>query len=105
MGPVTNIYNLQGHFTGVNVGSHDASINISNVTRTEMFDKLRAALDEGVHDPAVKQELDRCFKLMTSEGSSEQYIEGFKKFMTASATVMTIVGPLVPALSQLISGR
>ena len=103
--PVTNIYNLQGQFTGVNVGSHDASISISNVIPTEMFDKLQAALDDSVSDPAVKHALVECLSMMRSANSREQYVSAFQKFMTASATVMTIVGPFLPALSQLISSH
>jgi hypothetical protein len=54
---ITNVYNLQGTHSRVNIRSNDQSLNISNVTSEQLFLNPREHIEENVLDEADRTEL------------------------------------------------
>jgi hypothetical protein len=99
-GTVTNIYNVHGPNARVNLQSVDSSSNIANIGETELFDKIRSAIEAGVMGPQRDQMLSAVMELQTSVGS-ESFPDKFQKLLSFSANAMTVLGPFLPALGQL----
>ncbi|QHN03407.1 hypothetical protein FTO74_08555 [Granulicella sp. WH15] len=97
---VTNIYNVHGPNARVNLQSVDSSSNIANIGETELFDKIRSAIEAGVLGPQREQMLSAVTELQTSAGT-ESYSDKFQKLFSVSANAMTVLGPFLPALGQL----
>jgi hypothetical protein len=97
---VTNIYNVHGPNARVNLQSIDSSSNIANIGETELFDKIRSAIEAGVLGPQREQMLSAVTELQTSAGT-ESYSDKFQQLLSVSANAMTVLGPFLPALGQL----
>jgi hypothetical protein len=97
---VTNIYNVRGPNARVNLQSVDSSSNIANIGETELFDKIRSAIEAGVMGPQRDQMLSAVSELQTSVGT-ESFPDKFQKLMAFSANAMTVLGPYLPAFGQL----
>jgi hypothetical protein len=99
-GKVTNIYSVSGPNARVNLHSVDSSSNIANIGETELFDKIRSAIEAGVIGPQREQMLSAVTELQASAGT-ESFPEKFQKLMAFSANAMTVLGPFLPALGPL----
>jgi hypothetical protein len=99
-GNVTNVYNVHGPNARVNLQSVDSSSNIANIGETELFDKIRSAIEAGVMCPQRDQMLAAVTELQTSAGT-ESFPDKFQKLLSVSANAMTTLGPFLPALGQL----
>jgi hypothetical protein len=98
-GNVTNIYNVHGPNARVNLQSVDSSSNIANIGETELFDKIRSAIEAGVIGPQREQMLSAVGELQASAGT-ESFPDKFQKLLSFSANAMTVLGPFLPALGQ-----
>jgi hypothetical protein len=99
---VTNIYNLSGAQSRVNVQSADRSVNVSTITENQVFTRIRQAITEGVRDNAEKKAI--LDKLTELEGAinSEHVVSRYQEFINVVASHMTIILPFIPALAQML---
>ena len=100
VGKVTHIYNVSGPNARVNLHSVDSSSNIANIGETELFDKMRSAIEGGVMDRSAS----RCYPLWQNfrrQWVAKAFPDKFQKLLSFSANAMTVLGPFLPALGQL----
>ena len=99
---VTNIYNLHGAQSRVNVQSTDSSVNIVTIEQQQVFEQVRQAITEGVADDAAKSLiLDKLSKFEKSL-HSEHVVSRYQDFINAVASHITIIMPFLPALAQML---
>ena len=94
-------YNLNGPNPRINIDSIDLSINVSNSDR--IFTELRKAIESGIEDSKLRAEL----LAKTTEAEQAVGTRGFMKkysdLIALGANHMTVLGPFIPALTQLLS--
>jgi len=99
---VTNIYNLQGAQSRVNIQSNDFSTNVSSITGPELFSKIRGELSQGICDEdALREVLTKLDELEAARGS-KSFLSKYQAFINAAAAHMTILAPFLPALTQML---
>ena len=99
---VTNIYNLHGAQSRVNVQSTDHSVNVITIEQQQVFEHVRQAITQGVADDAEKNLiLDKLDKFEKSL-HSEHVVSRYQDFINAVASHMTIILPFLPALAQML---
>ena len=101
---VTQNFHIYGHNSRVNMNSTDSSINVTTVSGDQLFTQLREAAD-GVGDEQARADilarLDELEKTQCSNGFSAAY----QSFIASAAQYMTIFGPFIPALTQILFGK
>jgi hypothetical protein len=86
----------------VNLNSNDRSVNILSVAEQEVFSEIRTALQEGVSDEGRRQDiLEKLadFQLAIHQPTS---VEKFQAFINSAASYMTLIGPFIPALTDML---
>lgn len=98
---VTNVYHLTGHNSRVNVQSTDQSMNVIVTGSEQLFQKIRESIQSGV--PA-EQQRDILERLQALEQAQDNTIFGMRytEFIAAAANHMTLIGPFIPALTELL---
>ncbi len=99
---VTNIYNLQGAQSRVNIQSNDLSTNVSSVTEPELFSKIRSELSQGIRDEEALREVLTKLDELESANGSKSFLSKYQDFINAAAAHMTILAPFLPALTQML---
>jgi len=86
----------------VNLNSTDQSQNFLSTTEQNIFSQVRAALESGVTQEATLRNI--LAKLTDFETTAHQptSLEKFQAFVNSTASYMTIVGPFIPALLQMV---
>ncbi|MEK3995645.1 hypothetical protein MKY29_12890 [Psychrobacillus sp. FSL K6-2365] len=101
-----SLSNITNHFYGpnsrMNVGSTDNSTNINNVNHGSVFDELRAAITEGIHSKDDSRVLLELVDRMEETQGTPSFIEKYKNFMETAATHISVISPILPALTQLL---
>ena len=96
--PHKTVYNINGPGARVNIGSVDNSTNVVNLSPTELFSHIREALP----DDAGESVRSRLNELEAARGTPSA-LGAYQEFMAAAANHMTVLGPFLPALAQLLS--
>jgi hypothetical protein len=99
---VTNIYNLQGANSRVNVQSRDHSVNVSTITEQQVFSQVREAVIKGVPDEGEKLAILEKLDAMEKSIRSADFLPKYQAFINAVANHMTIILPFIPALTQML---
>lgn len=99
----STVYNLIGANTRVNNHSTDQSINIVNTSNNELFDEIKSILNHNVADQDELRELRLLVNEMESKQNTSGFNQAYTKFITNAANHMTILSPVIPALTQMIS--
>lgn len=93
-----NIHHLR---TGkVNIQSTDNSIN-TTIKSEKIFADIRQAI-EGIHDKSGKTHLLRQVDEMQAEVGRPGFLARYQQFMQDAANHIAVIGPVLPALAQLI---
>jgi hypothetical protein len=95
----TVIYNIYGHNSKVNIHSTDNSISIVNAAPEELFTRLHDVIQEKIQD---NQDILEVVRAMQQNIGRPTFFEKYQEFIGLTANIMTIVGPFLPALTQLI---
>jgi len=91
-------YNVSGPHARVNVGSHDASTNIT-VTADELFANMAAAA-QTIQDPTKQQDLLAAIEQMkATTGSTASFKDSYLRFMAVAADHLGVFLPFLAALS------
>ena len=93
---ITNIYNVTGDQSKININSIDNSVN-KITTNKELFEKLITTLDE-IKDENTKIKAINLAKEMENSINIPGYKVKFQSFISVVANYMTIVGPFIPSL-------
>jgi hypothetical protein len=95
------IYQVSGHGR-MNINSTDNSVNIINVSREEIFTKLRQEIATGV--PAGEQQGEILTRLSELEAAqnSPSFALRYVDFINTAANHMTLILPFVPALTEMM---
>jgi hypothetical protein len=101
---VTNIYHLYGANPRVNNQSTDNSVNITTVSGDQLFAQLREAAHSITNEPERHNILTRLEELEKAQGS-DGFVAAYQSFIASAAQYMTILGPFIPALTQMLSGK
>jgi hypothetical protein len=94
-------FNVSGPNARVNFNSQDYSQNI--VSDRSVFGELRAAIENGVPDPTEKDQLKQLVAKM-EEASDDRgaFMRAYQSFIASAANHATVIGPFLPALSQML---
>lgn len=97
----SNNYYLYGPNARVNNNSIDASMNISLEQTEPLFTDLRAELMQ-IADEAHRERLLVHVDEMQATQGTDGFLRRYQAFMQDAANHVTVVGPFLPALAQLI---
>lgn len=99
---VTNIYNVHGANSRVNIQSTDHSVNVSSITEQEVFSGIREALTQGVPDDSERTSILGKLDALEQSLHNQDFLSKYQAFMNAVASHMTIILPFIPALTQML---
>lgn len=103
-GSVTQNIHFHGHNARINVNSADNSVNIASVSNDKTFVQMREVA-QSIQDESEREKiLSRISELESSRGSSG-FLPAYQSFMSAIADHITVFGPFIPVLAQMLSGR
>lgn len=94
-------YHLHGDNTRVNLQSTDNSVNVVNITNTELFVRLRQVLTEnttGATHALILEKLDALEQAQNSPTFAQRY----KEFRAAAADYLTLLSPFIPAFMDML---
>jgi hypothetical protein len=103
-GNVTQNIHLHGHNPRINVNSTDNSVNIASVSSDQLFMQLRETARSIGTESERAEILSKLDRLQETQGSSG-FLQAYQNFIASVANYMTIFGPFIPALTQMISSR
>jgi hypothetical protein len=99
---VTNVYHVSGQSVRINTNSTDNSVNIVSVSQEEVFTTLKqevvGKIQEGEARTDILLKLDALQKAQGTKSFGDRYTE----FISAAANHMTVIGPFIPALTELL---
>jgi len=87
----------------INNNSNDTSTNL-NYTKVNstVFDEIRTKLNEGQINDGERAELLSQVDDLEEAVDTPSFFSKYQKFITSAADHMTVIGPMIPALTQLI---
>jgi hypothetical protein len=97
---ITNIYNLNGAQSKINIQSTDNSINMIKES-DELFDKIIKVLND-INDQKVKDDAIIIVNDMRENIGKPVFKEKYQSFISTLANYITIIGPFIPALTALL---
>lgn len=101
---VTHNIHLHGHNPRINVNSTDNSVNIASVSNDKTFVQMRKAVQSISDESERAKILSRIDELENARGTSG-FLSAYQSFVSSVADYMSILGPFIPALTQMLSGR
>lgn len=101
----TTIYQVHGPDARFNINSVDSSTNVVTQAPAEMFTTLRYAIASGIRSDSEREALVTRLEAMETESGKPGFATAYANFMAVAANHMEILGPFVPALTQLLTGK
>ena len=97
-------YNVTGANAKINIGSYDASHNLvfHPGYADELFASIRSAVDAGITDANQRQSVLDAVAAMEQSAGTPAFLERYTRFVGVVADHITLIAPLIPALTQLI---
>jgi hypothetical protein len=95
-------YNLHGNNPRVNIGSKDYSINIAN--SKIVFDEIRKTIKSEIQDENLKRDLQNKVEEMEQSVGKNTFLPKYSEFVALAANHVTVFAPLLPALTQFLTG-
>jgi len=74
-----------------------------NTSNNGLFDEIKSILNHNVADQDELRELRLLVNEMESKQNTSSFNQAYTKFITSAANHMTILSPVIPALTQMIS--
>lgn len=102
---VSAIYNVSGSNTRFNINSVDSSINIINESPAELFRALEEAIRSKRLDEPQGQDLLVAASNLEKELGKPSFGGAYARFMALAASHMDVLGPFMPALTQLLMNK
>jgi len=95
-------YNLHGNNPRVNINSKDYSINIAN--SKIVFDEIRKTIESEIQDENLKRDLQNKVAEMEQSVGKNTFLPKYSEFVALAANHVTVFAPLLPALTQFLTG-
>lgn len=92
-------YNLSGPNSRINIGSHDASVNVVNLDTAELFSQIEQEITEKVQDEGMRMRMLESARQLREKPDARRFAD----FLATGADFMSIITPFLPALTQLIT--
>lgn len=92
---------VSGPNARVNLNSTDHSTN-TVVSGNSVFNQLHSAVDTGVADVSERERLKTLIDEMAAAKDQNSFNATYQAFIASAANHMTILAPMLPALTQLI---
>ena len=100
----TVIYNVTGANSRFNINSVDSSVNIINQDQADLFNALRQTIQKEVNNTDEQKKLLDCSNNLEKEIGKKDFTKKYAEFIAIAADHMSIIGPFIPALTQLLMG-
>ena len=98
----TIITHITGDNARVNLNSTDNSTNTAIRNSAEVFAQLAAAIKQGIQDTTERERVLAAVRAMEAEADKPTYKQRYNDFMATCGQYMTIIGPFVPALTDIL---
>jgi hypothetical protein len=99
----TNItYNVSGTGARVNINSTDSSVNIVSTEVSKVFAQVREAVAQ-IPDLNQRSEVERAVNEMEQAHGTSSFLQKYQAFITSAANHMTILAPVIPAVTGLLT--
>jgi len=103
--PPNQQFNIYGNNSQMNINSHNAKLNTTNVTHIDLFKKLRDVVREQITDENARSELlgrvDELEKVQEDKSFSEKYTD-FIASAANHATLWSALSPFIPTFMDMI---
>lgn len=96
------VYNPHGAHSRVNVQSTDSSVNVSNLTETQVFSGIRGALTAGIPDERERAVVIEKLDHLEQALHTRTFLQKYQDFINSVASHITIIMPFIPALTQML---
>lgn len=93
---------VSGPNARVNLHSTDHSTN-TVVSNTSVFNQLHEAVDTGVLDEGERVRLKALIAEMEAAKDQKSFTARYQAFIASAANHMTVIAPMLPALTQLLA--
>jgi RNA 3'-terminal phosphate cyclase len=94
---------VSGQNARVNIGSADHSRNLA--IEGDIFDSLKSAVQTSISDNAKIAELTAAIEEMKRQKDGSGFAGDYQKFISILADHITVVAPLLPALTTLLGAQ
>ena len=101
--PSPVVYNLIGDSSRVNINSQDASANVVNITRSNLFEEMKRVIEENEDNVDKKSKLLSQIDEMEDAQGTDELKERYREFVATAADHMTLLTPFLLAITQLLS--
>jgi len=95
------IYNVSGTNARLNIGSSDSSINVAQVEVHTLFQRMKLTAAE-IPEAKLREEVLAAIDDMESSSGDEGFTAAYRKFIAVVADHLSVFGPFLPALAQLL---
>lgn len=99
---VTNVYHVSGHNVRFNTNSTDYSVNIVSVSQEEVFATLKEEVVEKIQEGEERKDILQKLNALQKAQGTKSFGEHYTEFISAAANHMTVIGPFIPALTELL---
>ena len=100
--PGVSVYVTDSPHTRVNLNSVDSSNNVVSIRAKEVFQQTRHLLETGVADSEERTALLQSVKEMEAAHGTQDFITKYKDFMGLAANHITVLTPVISALTALL---
>ena len=100
---VTQTFNLHGPNSRINMNSTDNSVNAASVSNEKTFVQIREAAQSILNEAERSTIISRLDALESAKGTTG-FLPAYQSFISSVADYMTIFGPFILALTQMLSG-
>lgn len=98
------VYNVHGPNARINVSSHDASVNIVDLSsHDQLFERLEQAIREGVSDSSAEAQLLESVRDLRAAPDPGSRAARYGQLLQVGANFMTILSPFIPALGEFLT--
>lgn len=106
-GQVPDAQSVNIHVSGspqarVNINAVDSSMNTISVDVEEVFENVRARVASSVEDADERDDLLALVNGMENGYREGNFTDAYKTFVATAAQHMTVLGPVIPALTSLL---
>jgi hypothetical protein len=97
----TNVFNVNGHNSRVNINSIDNSVN-SIDTCNDLFEEIKQELNK-IKDVTIKTKSLEMIKELEETKNTKAFGTKYQKFIEILSNHISIISPFIPALTRLIN--
>jgi hypothetical protein len=100
--PPSTVFHIAGDNPRVNFNSTDNSVNVVIKTSEQIFASLRQTVESGVPEGDEQQGILEKLTALEKAQGSKSFGERYAEFVAVAANHMGLIGPFIPALTELL---